>query len=188
MCPPVLPTLHLTYCVHQCYKHYTLPIVYTSVTNTTPYLLCPPVLPTLHLTYCVHQCYKHYTLPIVSTSVTNTTPYLLCPLVLPTLHLTHCVHQCYPLSGWCDGREDCVNGEDEAECAAHITKCSSRRPIIRRPPPAVVHFDGHGGLLVQPMSSKLVAIDRVFHMYTLFAYAYCLWCMPFCSWRSIDLQ
>ena len=139
------------------------------------------MLPTLHLTHCVHQCYQHYTLPRVSTNVTNTTPYLLCPLMLPTLHLTYCVHQCYPLSGWCDGREDCVNGEDEAMCAAHITKCSGRRPIIRRPPPAVVHFDGHGGLLVQPMSSQPVAIERVFQVNTVFDYMHCHRRTPFGS-------
>ena len=69
--------------------------------------------------------------------------------------------QCYDPNEWCDGREDCVNGEDEAECSGGINNCGHGGSIIRLPPPAVVRFDGHDGLLVQPMSSEIVAIERV---------------------------
>ena len=54
-----------------------------------------------------------------------------------------------------------MNGEDEAVCSGDIIECHGFRPVIRRPPPAVVHFDGHGGLLIKEVSPELVALEKV---------------------------
>ena len=46
-------------------------------------------------------------------------------------------------------------------CSGEITQCHGYFPVVRRPPPAAVHFDGHGGVLVQPVSPELVALNKV---------------------------
>ena len=75
--------------------------------------------------------------------------------------------KCFPQSGWCDGREDCTKGEDEAVCTM-ISLCHDDDDIKqdmvefpRRPPPAVLHFDGYGTLHVMDMSGETAALTKV---------------------------
>ena len=74
--------------------------------------------------------------------------------------------ECYSLDRWCDGREDCVNGEDEEVCEATNNLCLSfyridTISVYRRPPPAVVHFDGYGKVSLLPVSRQFVALGKV---------------------------
>ena len=76
--------------------------------------------------------------------------------------------ECFPQSGWCDGREDCVKGEDEAVCAMMVTSCQVHDGIVddfiklrRRPPPAVLHFEAYGTLHVTDMSDEIASKKKV---------------------------
>ncbi|KAL8598867.1 hypothetical protein ACOMHN_015446 [Nucella lapillus] len=57
-------------------------------------------------------------------------------------------HECFRVTGWCDGREDCVHGEDESMCVEAISECHDeyvlRTSIYRPSPPAVLLSDGYG--------------------------------------------
>ena len=59
-----------------------------------------------------------------------------------------------------------MNGEDEAVCGGSVILCGrneigDRHSVYRRPPPGVLHFDGHGKLLIQQVSRQLVSLNKV---------------------------
>ena len=82
-----------------------------------------------------------------------------------TFNASHLSVKCFPQSGWCDGREDCVKGEDEAVCTTMTTLCQDYYDYVdglpRRPPPAVIQLDRHGMLHVTGMSSDTAALNKV---------------------------
>ena len=59
-----------------------------------------------------------------------------------------------------------MKGEDEAVCEGSAIMCQKgpsaiRHSIHRRPPPGVLHFDGHAHVQIQVMSRQLVKLNKV---------------------------
>ena len=61
--------------------------------------------------------------------------------------------QCAPLSGRCDDEQQCLDGSDEHRCLDLLWK----KPVVRPPPPAIVHFSRTGDILVRSLTESIAS-------------------------------